>query len=91
MITCCVKGCSNQSRLNKRISCNRLPDKRRKDKRDAWIKTINKPVLHKAIHICSIHSMEDSFDESQELKLFLLGTKLKYFLKPDAFPSLPAH
>ena len=35
--------------------------------------------------------MEDSFDESQELKRFLLGEKLKYLLKPDVFPSLPAH
>ena len=91
MITCCVKSCSNQSRLNKRVSCNRLPDKRRKDKRDAKIKTINRSVLHKAIHVCSIQSIEDSFDESQELKRFLLGEKLKYLLKPDVFPFLPAH
>ena len=38
---------------------------------DAWIKTINKSVLHKAIHVCSIHSMEDSSDGSQKLKQFL--------------------
>ena len=30
------------------------------DKRNAWIKVINRPVLHKASHVCSIHSMEDS-------------------------------
>lgn len=30
--------------------------------------------------------MEESFDKSQELKWFLLGDKLKYLLKPDAFP-----
>ena len=88
MITCCVKGCSNQSRLNKSVSCNRLPDKRRKIQ---GIKTINRSVLHKAIHVCSINSMEDSFVERQELTRFLLGGKLKYLLKPDAFPSLPAH
>ena len=69
-----MKGGSNQSRLNKHVSCNRLPDKKGKDKKDAWIKTVNKSVLHKAIHVCSIHSMEDSFDESQRLKWFLLVT-----------------
>ena len=62
-----MKGGSNQSRLNKHVSCNRLPDKKREDKRDAWIKT-NKSVLHKAIHVCSIYSVEDSSDESQKLK-----------------------
>ena len=35
--------------------------------------------------------MEDSFDESQELKRFLVGDKLKYLLKPDVLSSLPAH
>ena len=31
-------------------------------------------------------------DESQELKRFFLGDKLKYLLKPDAFCTyLPAH
>ena len=65
MISCCVKGFSNQSRLNKHVSCNRLLDKKIKDKRDAWIKTINKSALNKAVHVCSIQSMEDSFDESQ--------------------------
>ena len=88
MITCCRKGCSNQSRLNKHVSCNRLPDKKRKDKRNAWIKTINKSVLHKTLHVCSIHSMEGSFDKSQKLKRFLLATK--YLLKPEAFPFIPA-
>ena len=39
-----MKGGSNQSRLNKHVSCNRLPDKKGKDKKDAWIKTINKSV-----------------------------------------------
>ena len=72
MITCCMKGCSSHSRLNKHVSYNRLPDKKRKDKRNALIKTINKSALLKAIHVCSIHSMEDSFDESQKLKWFLL-------------------
>ena len=48
MITCCVKGSSNDSGLNKHVSCNRLPYKKRKDKGDPWIKTINKSVLHKA-------------------------------------------
>ena len=33
--------------------------------------------------------MEDSFDESQELKGLLLGIKSKYLLKPDAFPPYP--
>ena len=71
MITCCMKCCSNHSRLKKHVSCNRLPNKYRKNKRDAWIKTISKSVLHKAVHVCSIHSMEDSFDKNKKLKGFL--------------------
>ena len=54
---------------------------------NAWLKTINTLVLHKAIHLCSIHSMKDYFDEGWELKWFLLSDKLKYLLKPDTFPS----
>ena len=58
MITCCTKGSSKQSRLNKRVSCNRPPDKRGQDNGNTWI---NISVVHKAIHACSIHSMEDYF------------------------------
>ena len=65
MISCCVKGFANHSRFNKHVSCNRLPDKKIKDESDAWIKTINKSALNKAAHVCSIQSIEDSFDESQ--------------------------
>ena len=58
MITCYTKGSSKQSRLNKRVSCNRPPDKRGQDNGNTWI---NISVVHKAIHACSIHSMEDYF------------------------------
>ena len=68
MITCCMKGCSNQLRLNMSL----VTDKNIKDKGDVWIKKLNKSVLHKAIHVCSIYSMEDLFNESQKLKQFLL-------------------
>ena len=88
MFTCCVKGCSNQSRLNKIVSYHKIPGQERKDIRDAWIKAIARPVLPKAIHVCSDHFTEDLFDESQELQQRLLGGNLKYILKPDVVPSL---
>ena len=34
MVTCCVKGYSNQSRLNKNISGHKIPDEERKAIRD---------------------------------------------------------
>ena len=55
---------------------------------DAWIKAIARQVLFKAVHVCSDHFTEDSFDESQELKRHVLGGNLKYIIKPDAVPSL---
>ena len=88
MVTCCVKGCSNQSRLNSNVSYHKIPGEERKDIRDAWIKAIDRPVLPKAVHVCSNHFTEDSFDESQELKRRLIGGNLKHILKPDAVPSL---
>ena len=87
MITYCVKGCSNQSRLSKNASCHKIPGQERKDIRDAWIRAITRPVLPKAIHVCSDHFTEDSFDESQELKRCLPGGNLKYILEPDGVPS----
>ena len=78
-------------KLKQRVSCNRLPEKSRKDEGNNCIKKTKRSALHKAIHVCSIHSMDYSFDVFQELKRFLLGDKLKYLLKPDALPSLPAH
>ena len=89
MVSCFVKRCSNQSGLSKCVSYNKLPCKKIKDKRDAWIKVMSRSVLHKPFHVCSVYSMEDSFDESQELKGLLLGIKSKYLLKPDAFPPYP--
>ena len=80
MVTYCVKGCSNQSRLNKNVSYQKIPGQETKDIRDAWIKAIARPVLPEAIHVCSDHFTEDSFDESQELKRRLLGGNLKYIL-----------
>ena len=87
MIIYCVKGCSNQSRLNKNTSSHKIPGQERKDIRDAWIRAITRPVLPKAIHVCSDHFTEDSFDESQKLKQCLLGGNLKYIVKPDAIQS----
>ena len=88
MVTCCVKGCSNQSRLNKNVLYHKIPGQERKDIRDAWIRAIARPVLPKTIHVCSDHFTKNSFDESQELKQCFLGGNLKYILKPDAVPSL---
>ena len=73
MVTCCEKGCSKQSRLNKSVYFNKLPSKKIKDKRDTWIKAMNRSVLHKTIHVCSVYSMKDSSNESQELKRLLHG------------------
>ena len=84
MVTCCVKGCSNQSGLNKNVGYHKIPGQERRDIRDPWIKAIARPVLPKAIHVCSDHFTEDSFDESQELKRRLLVGNLKYMLKRDA-------
>ena len=55
---------------------------------DAWIKAIARPVLSKAVHVCSDHFTEDSFDESQELNRRVLGGNLKCIIKPDVVPSL---
>ena len=87
-MTCKVKGCSNQSRLNKNVSYHKISGHERKDIRDVWIRAIARPVLPKAIHGSSEHFTEDSFDESQEPKRCLLGGNLQYILKPDAVPSL---
>ena len=84
---CTVKGCSNQSRLNKNVSYHKIPGKERKDIRDAWIRATTRPVS-KAIHVSSDHFTKDLFDESQELKGHLLCGSLRYILKPDAVPSL---
>ena len=65
-----------------------MPDKYRKDMRDVQIKTIDRSVLHKVIHVCSVHYIEDYFDESQELQWLLPGGKLRYLLKPDAVLSV---
>ena len=48
MVTCCVKDCSNQSKLNKNISYHKILGVERKDIRKAWIKIIARPVLRKA-------------------------------------------
>ena len=56
--------------------------------REAWIRAIARPVRPKAVHVFTNHFTKDSFDESQELKRRLLGSNLKYILKPDAVPSL---
>ena len=60
---CTVKGCSNQSRLNKNVSCHKIPGQERKDVRDAWIRAIARPVLPKATDVSSDHFNKDSFDE----------------------------
>ena len=52
------------------------------------MKAIARPVLPKAVHVCSDHFTVDSFDERQELKQLLLCGNLKYILKPDAVSSL---
>ena len=78
MVSSYVKGCSNLSRLNKKVSYDKIPGK--KKKKDAQIKTIERSALPKAIHVCFAHCMEDYFNESQELSRFFL----KYLLKPDA-------
>ena len=74
--------------MNSNVSYHKIPGQERKDVGDAWITAIVRPVLLKAVHVCSDHFTEDSFDESQELKWRLLGGNLKYILKPDAVPSL---
>ena len=48
MVHCCVKDCSNQSRLNKNVSYQKILDEKRKEIRDDWIKLITRPVLRKA-------------------------------------------
>ena len=83
MVTWCVKGCSNQSSLKKNVSYRKIPRQWRKKILDAWIKAIARPVLSKAVHVCSDHFTEDSFDESQELKRRVLGGNLKCIIKPD--------
>ena len=78
MVTCCVKGCSNQSRLNKNVSYHKITGPGRKDIRDAWIRAIARTVLPKVIHVCSDHFTKDKFEKSQELKQCLLGGDLEY-------------
>ena len=52
------------------------------------MRAIARPVLSKAINVCSDHFTKDSFDKSQELKRHLLGGSSKYILKPGAVLSL---
>ena len=88
MVNRCVKGSSNQSRLNKNVSYIKIPDQERKDIRDAWRRAIARPVLSKAIHVFSDRFTEDPSDESQKLKRRLLGGSSKYIFKPDSVPPL---
>ena len=55
MVSCFVKRCSNQSGLSKCVSYNKLPCKKIKDKRDAWIKVMSRSVVHKPFHVCSVY------------------------------------
>ena len=48
MVTCCLKDCSNQSRLNKHVSYHKIPGEEGKDIRDTWIKAITRSALPKA-------------------------------------------
>ena len=82
------KGSSNQSRLNKNVSYLKIPGQKRKDIRDASMRAIARPVLSKAINVCSDHFTKDSFYKSQELKRHLLGGNFKYIRKPGAVLSL---
>ena len=41
---CTVKGCSNQSRLNKNVSYQKIAGQERKDIKVAWIRAIARPV-----------------------------------------------
>ena len=93
MVTYCVEGCSNQSRLNRNVSYHEIPDQERKDIMNAWVRAIARSIYLKLsmcllITLPKIHLMKDSFDESQELKRCLLCGNLKYILKPDAVSSL---
>ena len=69
MVTCCVKGCLNQSRLNKNVSYHKIPCQERRYKR----------CLDKGNCLTSLtySCCKDSFDESQELKQSLLGSNLR--------------
>ena len=46
----------------KNVSYHNIPSEGRKDIRDAWIKTIDRPF----IYVCSVHLTENSFDETQK-------------------------
>ena len=83
MATWYVKSCLNQSRLNQNVSYHKIPDRERKDIRDAWIKAIARPVFSKAIHMCSDYFTKVSFDESQELKRHLPSGNSVPSLFPD--------
>ena len=88
MVSCWRKGCSNQSRLNENISHHQIQGQKKKDKKGCLIKAIDRPVLPKAARVCFYHFTKDSSEKSKELKQHLLGSNLKYILKPDAVASL---
>ena len=82
MVVCSVQSCSNQSRLNSK--CLLLQNIMQRDKR--YKRCLYKGKwLPKTIHNCSVHFMEDHFDESEEMKRRLFYSKLKYLLKLNGF------
>ena len=82
-----MKGCSNQSRLNKNVSFHKIPGQDRKDIRDAWIRAIARPVLPKVVDVCSDYFTEDLFHGSQELKQRLLGIDLNHMRSHPYFQT----
>ena len=47
---------------------------------DGTAMAIFESVLHKVIHVCSVHFMKGFFYESQKPKLCLLNSKLRHLL-----------
>ena len=72
--------------MNKNVSYHNIPGEEGKDIRDAWTRAIARPVLPKAVRVCSDNVNKDSFDEPcsidcDELMWRLLTGNLKYILK----------
>ena len=84
MVTCSVQSWSNQSRLNNK--CLLLQNTRQRETK--YIGCLDKgKSLPKAIHVCSVHFMEDQFNECQEMKIRFFQGKLKYLLKLNAITA----
>ena len=90
MVHCSVPRCTNYSAKTAKagiVSYHKSPSKR--DTQKAWLarlKRANLPPLQNC-YVCSEHFEETCFDSGTDVKIELLGQRIRRRLKPDAVPT----